>query len=79
MSFRPDEAGAGYSAAEVISAAFATLFLTPFALIAALVLRTRQGDPRKRSQLWMWAWISGVLLALEIAWLLLQTLGSTSA
>jgi hypothetical protein len=76
-SFQAD--GAGYSAAEVVAAAFATLFLTPFALIAALLLQNGQTDPRKRSQLRMWAWISGGLFALEVAWLLLQTLGSGSA
>ena len=69
----PEFAGAGYSAAEVVGAAFATLFFTPFALIAALLLQHGQRDPLKRSQLRMWAWISGGLLALEVAWLLLQT------
>lgn len=72
-SLRP-EAGDGYSAGEVVVAALATLFFSLFALIAALVLLGRQRDPHKRSQLRMWAWISGGLLALEVVWFLLQTL-----
>ena len=65
-------AGDGYSAAEAVGAAVATLFLTPFALTAALVLLARQSDPRKRSQLRTGAWISGGLLVLQLALIGLQ-------
>jgi hypothetical protein len=66
-------AGAGYSGGEVVVAAPGALLFAPFALIAALLLQRRQGDPRKRSQLRTWAWISGGVLGLEVVWFLLQT------
>jgi hypothetical protein len=54
----PEEAGTGYSGAPMAGAALATLFFPFVALIAALLLQG-QSDPRKKSQLRTWAWVSG--------------------
>ena len=58
----------GYSGAAFLGAVLATIFFPLIALIAALLLQGGQEDPRKRSQLRIWAWVSagwtavGVLL-----------------
>lgn len=53
----------GYTAAPVAGAVLATLCFPVIALIVALLLLGGQTDPRKRSQLRTWAWISGGWLA----------------
>ena len=55
----PEEAGAGYDGAAVAGAGLATLFFPFISVIAALLLLGGQTDPRKRSQLRTWAWVSG--------------------
>jgi len=57
---------AGYGGASVAGAALATVFFPFIALIVALLLLGNQSDPRKRSQLRTWAWISGAWLALGV-------------
>ena len=64
-SFPPDESDSGYGGAAIAGAALATVFFPFFALIAALLSIGNQMEPRKRSQLRLWAWISGGLLAFE--------------
>jgi fumarate reductase subunit D len=58
------EEEAGYDTAAVAGAALATIFFPLIALIAALLLMGGQTDPRKRSQLRTWAWVSGAFVAL---------------
>jgi hypothetical protein len=62
----PEEAGLGYSDAAVAGAVLATVFFPFISLIAALLLLGGQTDPRKRSQLRTWAWVSGGLMAFEV-------------
>jgi cellobiose-specific phosphotransferase system component IIC len=50
---------AGYDGAAVAGAVLATLLFPFVALIAALLLQGGQQDPRKKSQLRTWAWVSG--------------------
>jgi hypothetical protein len=64
-SFPPDESDSGYGGAAIAGAALATVFVPFLALIAALLSIANQIEPRKRSQLRTWAWISGGLLAFE--------------
>jgi hypothetical protein len=67
-SFPPDESDSGYGGAAIAGAPLTTVFVPflPFlALIAALLSIANQTEPRKRSQLRTWAWISGGLLAFE--------------
>ena len=56
----PGEGGTGYGGASVAGAVLATLFFPLISLIAALLLLGGQTDPRKRSQLRTWAWVSAV-------------------
>jgi hypothetical protein len=65
-SFPPDESDSGYGGAAIAGAALATVLSPFFALIAALLSIGNQTDPRKRSQLRTWAWVSGGLLAFEV-------------
>jgi hypothetical protein len=67
----PDEAGSAYSGATVAGAALATVIFPLIALIAALLLLGSQTDPRKRSALRTWAWVSGGWLALGVVILVL--------
>ena len=67
----PDEAGTGYDGAAVAGAVLATVFFPFIALIAALLLQGSQTDPRKRSQLRTWAWVSGGWVALGLVFVLL--------
>jgi cytochrome bd-type quinol oxidase subunit 2 len=53
----------GYAGPAVAGAVLATLFFPLIALIAALLLQGGQSDPKKRSQLRTWAWLSGGWLA----------------
>ena len=62
----PGIGGSGYSGASVAGAVLATLFFPFIALIAALLLLGGQTDPRKRSQLRTWAWVSGGWIALDV-------------
>ena len=55
----PTEAGAGYTGAAVAGAMLATVFFPFISLIAALLLQGSQTNPRKRSQLRTWGWVSG--------------------
>jgi len=64
LSAPPEEDG--YAGASV-AAVLATVFFPFIALIAALLLLGGQTEPRKRSQLRTWAWVSGGWLALEVA------------
>ena len=57
----------GYAGASVAGAVLATVFFPFIALIAALLLLGGQTEPRKRSQLRTWAWVSGGWLAFEVA------------
>jgi hypothetical protein len=60
----PDEGGTGYEGASIAGAVLATVFFPFISLIVALLLLGAQTDPRKRSQLRTWAWVSGGWLAL---------------
>ena len=62
---------AGYGGAAVAGAVLATLFFPFIALIAALLLQGGQPDPRKKSQLRTWAWVSGGWLVLDFVLVLL--------
>ena len=62
---------AGYEAAAVAGAVLMTLFFPIVALIAALLLQGGQPDPRKKSQLRTWAWVSGGWLMLDLLLVLL--------
>jgi len=64
-SFPSDEPDPGYGGAAIAGAVRAAVFFPFFALIAALLSIGNQMEPRKRSQLRLWAWISGGLLAFE--------------
>lgn len=70
-SLPPEQAGNGYDGVAVAGAVLATLFFPLIALIAALLLQGGQPDPRKRSQLRTWAWVSGGLLVLDFVLVLL--------
>ena len=63
----PEETGYGYSGAAVAGAALAVLFFPFISLIVALLLQGGQSDPRKRSQLRTWAWVSGGWLVVGVA------------
>ena len=52
-------------------AALLTFFFPLIALIAALLLVGRQADPRMRSRLRTWAWLSGGWLVLSVVLVLL--------
>jgi hypothetical protein len=65
------EPGNGYDGAAVAGAVLLTLFFPLIALIAALLMQGGQQDPRKRSQLRTWAWVTGGLLALDLVLVLL--------
>jgi hypothetical protein len=56
----------GYTGAPVVGAVLATIFFPIIALIAALILQGSETNPTKKSQLRMWAWISGGWLALGL-------------
>ena len=56
----------GYTGASVLGAALLTICFPFVALIAALLVLGNQTDPRKRSQLRMWAWASGGWLLLGV-------------
>jgi hypothetical protein len=60
----PEDAGSGYSGAALAGAALATVCFPLIALIAALLLQGAERDPRRRSQLRTWAWVSGGWLVL---------------
>jgi hypothetical protein len=62
---------AGYNGAAVAGAVLATLFFPFIALIAALLLQGGEPDPRKKSQLKTWAWVSGGWLVLDVVLVLL--------
>ena len=62
---------AGYDGAAVAGAVLMTLFFPLIALIAALMLQGGQQDPRKKSQLRSWAWVSGSWLVLDLVLVLL--------
>ena len=64
-------ADAGYDGAAVAGAVLMTLFFPFVALIAALLLQGGQRDPRKKSQLRTWAWVSGGWLVLDLVLVLL--------
>lgn len=66
MEAGPAPSEAGYDAAAVAGAALMTLFFPFVALIAALLLQGGQQDPRRKSQLRTWAWVSGGWLAFEV-------------
>jgi fumarate reductase subunit D len=61
----------GYGDASVAGAALATVFFPIFSLIVALLLLGGQIDPRKRSQLRTWAWVSGGWLLFGVVLVLL--------
>lgn len=56
----------GYSDGAVTAAILGTIFFPLIALAAAFVLLGSQTDPRKRSQLRRWAWVSGVWLVVAV-------------
>lgn len=58
------EVGPGYTGAAVAGAVLATLFFPFISLIVALLLQGGAIEPRKRSQLRAWAWLS-------VGWLVL--------
>jgi hypothetical protein len=62
---------AGYDGAAVAGAVLMTLFFPFVALIAALLLQGGRPDPRKKSQLRTWAWVSGGWLVLDVVLVLL--------
>ncbi len=62
----PSQEPAGYAGAAVAGAVLATLFFPFIALIAALLLQGGQTDPRKKSQLRTWAWVSGGWMLLGV-------------
>ena len=66
-----EASGSGYEGATVAGAALATVFFPLIALIAALLLLGGQPEPRKRSQLRTWAWLSGAWTVLGVALFLL--------
>lgn len=67
----PEQAGTGYDGAAVAGALLATLFFPLIALIAALLLQGSRPDPRKKSQLRTWAWVSGGWLVFGVAALII--------
>src|SRR2546423_12383520 len=80
-SVPPEESSSGYDGAAVAGAALATGFFPLIALIAALLLISGQTDPRKRSQLRTWAWVSGGWVAMSVVLVLLAvgTIGGAPA
>ena len=62
----------GYSGAAFLGAVILTIWLSPVALIAALLLMRGEPSPRKRSQLRVWAWISGLLVAIGVVLVVLS-------
>jgi len=62
----PEAAEPGYDSAAVAGAVLATLFFPFISLIVALVLQGAVSEPRKKSQLRTWAWVSGSWLLLGI-------------
>src|SRR2546423_6913232 len=80
-SVPPEESSSGYDGAAVAGAALATGFFPLIALIAALLLISGQTDPRKRSQLRTWAWVSGGWVAMSVVLVLLAvgTIGGAAA
>lgn len=56
----------GYTGAPVLGAVLGTIFFPLLAFIAALVLQGAETNPRKKSQLRSWAWISGAWLAVGL-------------
>jgi hypothetical protein len=77
----PPEGGSGYSGASVAGAVLATLFFPFISLIAALLLLGGQTDPRKRSQLRTWAWVSGgwVVLGLVLVLVAAGVIGGSGS
>jgi len=73
----PQTAGP-YNGAAVAGAVLATLFFSPVALIAALILLGNESSPQRRSQLRTWAWASGALIVVGALTFSLQFLGSGS-
>ena len=80
-SVPPEESSSGYDGAAVAGAALATVFFPLIALIAALLLISGQTDPRKRSQLRTWAWVSGGWVAMSVMLVLLAvgTIGGSAS
>jgi hypothetical protein len=68
----------GYDGAAVAGAVLMTLFFPFVALIAALLLQGGQPDPRKKSQLRTWAWVSGGWMVLDVV-LVVLAVGAFSA
>jgi hypothetical protein len=62
--------GPGYSGAAFFGAVILTLWFAPAAVVVALLELRAETDPRKRSQLRTWAWISGLWCALGVLLLL---------
>jgi hypothetical protein len=58
--------GTEYPGAAVAGAVLLTIFFPLIALIGALLLQGGQTDPRRRSQLRAWAWLSGVWTVLGV-------------
>ncbi len=56
----------GYSDGAVAAAILGTIFFPLIALVGALLLLGGQAEPRKRSQLRRWAWVSGVWLVVAV-------------
>jgi hypothetical protein len=59
--------GDGYDGASVAGAALLTVIFPLFTLIAALLLKGGQRDPRKKAQLRTWIWASAGWLVLASA------------
>jgi hypothetical protein len=78
VELNSEQPDSGYSGAAVAGAVLATLFFPFIALIAALLLQGSQPDPRKRSQLRIWAWASGCLMLLGVLLVALAFIGSGS-
>lgn len=64
----------GYSGGATAAAAVATILFPLIALVVALIVLAGQHDPRKRSQLRAWAWISAAWLAVATATAVLLSL-----
>ena len=59
----PGQSDSGYAGPAFLGAVIATVCFPLIALIVALLLLGAQTDPRRRSQLKAWAWVSGGWLA----------------
>lgn len=70
MDAPSERIGVGYDGASVAGAALLTLIFPLFTLIAALLLKGGQRDPRKQAQLRTWIWASAGWLVLESVLLL---------